>query len=57
MPFVKGVDWTIQLNVRNALRNEKLIGVRAQPDSPFTDIAQVRLTQPTTFILTSTWDF
>jgi len=54
----RGVDWNIQLNIRNLLRDEDTIGVRAQPDRPEVGfIAQSRLTQPTTFVLTSTWDF
>lgn len=51
------IDWKLQLNVRNALRDKKVVPIRGQPDSPYTEIAQVRVTQPTTYILSSTFEF
>ncbi len=53
----ENVDWKLQLNIRNALRDETLIPIKGQPDSPYTDIAQVRVTQPETFILSSIFEF
>ncbi len=51
------INWKLQLNVRNALRDKKVVPIRGQPDSPYTHIAQVRVTQPTTYILSSTFEF
>jgi len=51
-------DWSLRLNIRNAMRDDALVPVKAQPDTPY-DIpyAQMRVTQPTTYILSSTFRF
>ncbi|KAF0094821.1 MAG: TonB-dependent receptor plug [Puniceicoccaceae bacterium 5H] len=48
------VDWTIQLNVRNAFADDDLIPIRANPDG---SVAEVRIPQERLWSLSSTFRF
>ncbi|WP_378923971.1 TonB-dependent receptor plug domain-containing protein [Pelagicoccus mobilis] len=48
------VDWRIQLNIRNAFGDKKLIPVTVQPDGT---PAAYRIAEPTTFTVSNTFEF
>lgn len=49
-----GIDWSIQLNVRNLFADDDLIPIQANPDGT---VAQARIPSETVWTLTNTFRF
>lgn len=56
MPLSDKIDWKIQLNIRNAFADDKLIPIAVQPDKGFS-IAGARIAPTQEWFITNTFSF